>query len=118
MSTYALLFDATGATYENFHVPDDKRVYLVRSPAVSQGTATIHDFLSLNNYTIPDGVTVIETDIPPGADVSLAFMARSNPKITLVHAEVIKPRIAYGKKAAQKATKKSTKKTAKTRKRA
>ena len=92
MATYILPFDPTGRTHENFQVPKGKRVYIVRAPQVAQGTATVHDLISLEQYTIPNGVTICETSIPPGADVSLAFMARSNPNILAVNVEVISPR--------------------------
>lgn len=92
MATYVLPFNAEGRIHETFQVPAGKRVYLVRAPAVSAGTATVCDLLSLANYVIPDGVTVHPTNIPEGANVSLAFMARSAPDITFVNAEVIRPR--------------------------
>lgn len=86
--SYALLFDATGNTHETFTVPEGKKLYLVRSPSVSDGTATIQDLLSLTNYVIPNGETVLLTDVPGGRQVSLAFLARSNAAISLVMAEV------------------------------
>lgn len=92
MATYLLLFDGTGRTHEDFTVPENKKVYLVRSPAVSEGTATVQDLLTLNTYVIPDGVTVCETTIAAGEQVSLAFIARSNQNILSVDAEVISPR--------------------------
>jgi hypothetical protein len=92
MATYILVFDPTGRHPETFDVPLDKKVYLVRAPQVSQGTATVQDLLTLENYVIPDGVTVYETDIEPGTRVSLAFMARTNNDIHSVNAEVISPR--------------------------
>ncbi len=91
-ATHVLLFDPTGRNPVRFQVPEDKRVYLVRAPQVSEGTATVQDVLALENYVIPNEVTVCETTIAAGSDVALAFVARSNQDIQSVNAEVISPR--------------------------
>jgi hypothetical protein len=92
MPTYILMFDSTGHTYQNFQVPAGKRCYLVRAPQAAQGTATVTDLLSLENHVLPGGVTIVDTGIAPGTNVSLAFMSRSNPAIQFINAEVINPR--------------------------
>ena len=88
MSTYMLHFDATGRTHEDFVVPHGKEVYLVRAPQADQGTATVTDHLSRQNYVIPNGQTVYKTNIEPGTKVALSFMERSNAKISFVNAEL------------------------------
>ena len=92
MTTYLLNFDATGRTLETFTVPERKKVYLVRASQASQGTATIQDLVSLETYVIPNGQTILETNIRAGDNVSLAFLARTNPNICFVNVEVISPR--------------------------
>lgn len=87
-TTYILHFDSTGKTYEGFTVPKGKVVYLVRAPQVSTGTATVQNLLTLNDYVIPDGQTVLEIDIPVDQPVALAFLARSNQEITFVNVEI------------------------------
>jgi hypothetical protein len=87
-TTYVLHFDATGRTHEDFTVPHGKKVLLVRAPQVEKGTATVTDHLSLKNYVIPNGQTVYTTNIVPGTQVSLAFMARSNNDIKFVNVEM------------------------------
>jgi hypothetical protein len=92
MTSYVLPFDSSGRTHEDFTVPAKKAVYLTRAEAVKKGTATVTDLLSLNTYTLPDGETMIRTNIAPGTQVSLAFMAKSNPEINSIMVEVITPR--------------------------
>ena len=87
MSTHMLHFDGTGRTHEDFVVPQGKEVYLVRAKA-NQGTATVTDHLSRENYEIPNGQTVYKTNIKPGTHVALSFIARSNNKISFVNAEL------------------------------
>lgn len=91
-ATYPLFFSPDGKDHADFTVPPGKVVYLVRAQAVSAGTATVQDLLGLENYTIPDGVTVYRTSIQAGDQVSLTFLARSNPSISFVNAEVTSPR--------------------------
>jgi hypothetical protein len=91
MASYVLVFDPSGKKNERFSVPAGQVVYLSRAPQVAEGTATVQDLLTLQNYVIPDGVTVCLTTIPPG-DVALAFIARSNNSILSVQADVIAPR--------------------------
>jgi hypothetical protein len=91
MATYPLLFDATGKNPENFNVPKNKRLYLVRAPQVKDGTATVQNLLDLTTWELEDGVTVLDTGVS-NADVSLVFLERSNQDITLINAEVISPR--------------------------
>jgi hypothetical protein len=95
MPTYLLMFDPTGRDHEDFQVPAGKLCYLVRAPQAANGTATVTDLLSLTNYTLPGGVTIINTGIAPGKDVALAFMSRSDPSIQFINAEVISPRDEY-----------------------
>jgi hypothetical protein len=92
MATYILLFSADGQQHEDFTVPPDKVVYLVRAQAVSAGTATVRDLNTQHDYVIPDGVTVYRTSIKAGQEVSLAFVARTNDAIVFVNAEVVSPR--------------------------
>jgi hypothetical protein len=92
VATYTLVFDPSGKTHSDFTVPQGKVVYLVRSAAVSAGTATVQDLISLTNYVIPDGQTTYLTDIAAGQSVSLAFMERSNQSIHSVNAEVTNKR--------------------------
>lgn len=93
MATYVLLFDASGRSSQTFPIPKGKRVYLVRPPQESKGTATISDLINLVNFTIPDGRTICETNIKDeGENVTLAFMSRTNQNILFVNVEVISPR--------------------------
>ncbi|MBF8273575.1 MAG: hypothetical protein HW380_2680 [Magnetococcales bacterium] len=96
MPTYPLMFDSSGRTYTTFTVPSGKVVYLVRAPQVSNGTAMVSDLASLRNYQLDDGCTVCLTPFSQGQTVSLAFMARSNPNIYSVNAEVTYPRGGMG----------------------
>ena len=92
MPTYILVFDSTGRTHQNFQVPPGKVCYLVRAPQEAEGTATVTDLLSFDNYTMPGGVTFMDSGIAPGTNVSLAFMTRSSPAIQFINAEVTYPR--------------------------
>lgn len=92
MATYFLHFDATGRTYETFTVPQGKKVYLVCAVQADEGKAAIQDLKSLKTYVIPNGQTILETNIQAGDTVSLAFLARTNSNISLVNVEVISPR--------------------------
>lgn len=92
MPAYILFFNDSGNTREDIHVPAGKRVYLVRDERVSQGTATVRDFRTGKEYTIPNGVTAYDIGIAGKAEVSLAFTRRSNPAIDSVNVEVTSPR--------------------------
>lgn len=92
MPTYVLPFDASGRTHEDFTVPLGKTLYLVRAPQVDTGEVTVQDLLSLTNYRLTNGVTICDTGVAGGTRVSLVFIARSNPRVLSVNAEVTSPR--------------------------
>jgi hypothetical protein len=89
MGSYVLLYSDNT---ETFKVPDRKKIYLSRAPQVSTGTATVFDSKNNKSYVIPDGVTVFDTGIGAGTEVSLKFTARTNDKIISVNADVTHPR--------------------------
>jgi hypothetical protein len=91
--SHLLNFDATGGTHEDFTVPTGKCIYLTRAAQVDTGTATVRNLLTNHDYVIQDGVTVLQLPIASGTAVSLAFIARTNDKITFVMAEVTTPRV-------------------------
>lgn len=96
MTTYILMYDPTGANAETFTVPEGKKLYLVRAPQVSNGTATVRDYLSGTDYVVPNGTTVYELPIEGGTQVKMAFVARNNNAIQFVNAEVTTERPAEG----------------------
>jgi hypothetical protein len=89
MGSYILLYKGDS---ETFKVPEEKKVYLSRSEAVSDGTATVRDLKTNLDYEIPENVTVVETGIKVGATVELQFVARTNDKILAVDVDVTRQR--------------------------
>ena len=89
---HILQFDNSGQSRQNIDVPTGKRVYFVRPQQASRGAVTVHDFQNGITYTIPDGVSVYDTNISGDTVICPAFIGRENANLDWLTVEVTYPR--------------------------